>query len=369
MADDQTGTGALALVRLVDNTISKGGVLTIGLRAAGEPLLLILDLVEFIRRYLQSTSFGTVPIVIISALAPRLLAYADTCAEWLCEEKFNRVCGGHQPPLLPFAHAAMRRARLRRADEQPLAGQAGGGRPSLILARDLVELGNCSDYREPCVILAAEEVLVPLLCGFLGAGASGYDDNATGHHLVLCDSIGRSQALAQLNDWHDTAHAALNQRLAPVDLPGTAAFQATAPTTQRAQRAQVHHCPIDTRMSKAQCVACAAALVPDLPSLPNKSPAESLATWMSESYPESNNGARTEEKQSCRVEVVVPRHLAPMRRKRRRGAVAIAASVAHGPEELLSLRSQKPTAALHAELWCAVPGSVVELVGSEVLMR
>ena len=215
--DDQVGRSALALLKHISSAVAAGGVAVLSVSAA-EPLFYLLDLVELAHTYLHMTAkysdtTGSVdppPICVVGSRAAAMVAYADTCAEWLCDEKLQRVflsTASSQVQAEPFAHA-----RLQRTDGTRSLRGAG-----LVIAEDLAGLsagGLESGYREPCVLIVIGDRALEENVGATSVGATSVGASVLGSNGV--------------NSAQDTmAHLLRSHRLGPHT------FVATEPLSRR----------------------------------------------------------------------------------------------------------------------------------------
>ena len=250
------------------------------------------------------------PICVVGRRLRAMVAYAETCAEWSCDEKLRRVFRGAtpHPEMAPFGHGRMKRQR-----------QGGGGRPrhaaatgpALVVADDLVSTSrlallckfwqrksreSCAQaelgaggmeggYSEPCVMLVATEVLPQLLASHGHAP----------HCFVATEPASRAAAEGLLGSWRvarrrefvaagrrsgrevreSTVFCCIwryflltaARQVGVVEPPAARLLGASAAPSSPARRAAgqeaaLHYAAVDLRLSRGQCAACTADLAP-----------------------------------------------------------------------------------------------------------
>lgn len=414
--DDQVGRSALALLKHISTALAAGGVAVLSVSAA-EPLFYLLDLVELVHTYLLMTAkysdtTGSVdppPICVVGSRAAAMVAYAETCAEWLCEEKLQRVfrsTASSQVQADPFAHAWLQRTDATRS-------LRGAG---LVIAEDLASLGAGgleSGYREPCVLIVIEDRAFEE--NVEAASVLGSNAQDAMAHLLRSHRLGPHSFIAtEPPSYHDCSScrdgtvrqqpeevvigqwrrlqqsvlsgatrngkgmierpqgaAAAAAKVQPQAANTSAAVAeeqpavsaATAGVTSRARTvvAEMYYAPVDLRMSRGQCVACLS----------------DLAARTSDAAENSDDSARAQQHSSeshgqdrpWTIEAVVPRQFAPRmhRRKQQKRTHAYTSGGARigAAEELLSLRGVggKHTPPPGLEVWSVLPGAVLPYLG------
>lgn len=405
--DDQVGRSAIALLKHVSTTIAAGGVAVLSV-SVDEPLFYLLDVVELVRTYLLMTeryseNTGNVsppPICVVGRRAAAMVDYADTCAEWLCDEKLHRVfrsTASSQVQAEPFAHARLQRTDFRR--------EAG-----LVIAADLGDLsagGLESGYKEPCVLIVIGEEGSPegteAANNTTGAMAHLLRSHRLGPHKFVAtaplsrrdctsshDGLVRQPETVVLGRWRRlqrmVLHSATRRGKEMVEQPqgaaaaaakmqaqgGSAAAEehsaaASARVTSKGRRsiAEMHYAPVDLRMSRGQCVACLSDLVAR----------DAVETRHDSGHEQHNRGQPQAQDRSWTIEVVVPRQLAPRmhrgkQEKRTHASIDRSSGGARtcAAEELLSLRGAggKQTPPPGLEVWSVVPGAVLPYLGGAV---